>query len=89
MQYTLRPDLFSDFSVIKVNALPGRSYFIPYPLSARPETIPATQRRYRSPLVRCLNGKWDFRYFADPNALGQTIDTDRMMLQSIDVPSVW
>ncbi|MBO4388698.1 MAG: hypothetical protein J5785_04595 [Spirochaetales bacterium] len=89
MQYTLRPDLFSDFSVIKVNALPGRSYFIPYPLSARPETIPATQRRYRSPLVRCLNGKWDFRYFADPNALGQTIDTDRMMFGSIDVPSVW
>ena len=69
MQYRLQGQYYSDFNTIDVDRLPGRSYFIPYPSRAAQEGIPLLEKRYRSALVKCLNGDWDFNYYDNPNDL--------------------
>ena len=89
MQYKLQSQHYSDFNTIDVNRLPGRSYFIPYPDRASAESVPLLEKRYKSPMVRCLNGDWDFNYYDDPNDLPLEFDSDKMQFGRIDVPSVW
>jgi beta-galactosidase/beta-glucuronidase len=89
MQYRLQDRYYSDFDIIDVNRLTGRSYFIPYPSREDLTGIPLTEKRYRSPLVKCLNGNWDFNYYDDPNDLPLEFDSDELTFGTIDVPSVW
>ena len=89
MQYKLQSQYYSDFSTIDVNRLDGRSYFIPYPSRKAEQGIPLDEKRYRSPLVKCLNGDWDFNYYDDPNELPLEFDSDNLEFGKIDVPSVW
>ncbi len=89
MRYNLQSRHYSDFNTIDVNRLPGRSYFIPYASRTEQEGVPLTEKRYRSSLVRCLNGEWDFNYYDDPNTLPQSFDSDNLEFGKIDVPSVW
>ena len=89
MQYRLQGQYYSDFNTIDVNRLPGRSYFIPYPSRAAQEGIPLLEKRYRSALVKCLNGDWDFNYYDNPNDLPSEFDSDSLEFGKIDVPSVW
>ena len=89
MKYRLQDSYYSDFRTIDVNRLPGRSYFIPYPSRSSLEGIGLPEKRYRSPLVKCLNGDWDFRYYNDPKDLPLEFDSDTIDFGKIDVPSVW
>ena len=89
MKYNLQSQYYSDFNTIDVNRLPGRSYFIPYASRAEQEGVPLTEKRYRSSLVKCLNGNWDFKYYNDPKDLSLALDTDSVEFDTIDVPSVW
>ena len=89
VQYRLQSRYYSDFSTIDVNRLPGRSYFIPYPSRKALEGIPLDEKRYRSPLVKCLNGQWDFNYYDNPNELPLVFESSELQFGKIDVPSVW
>ena len=89
MHYNLQDRYYSDFETIDVNRLPGRSYFIPYPSRESLEGVPLLEKRYRSPLVKCLNGEWDFNYYDDPKTLPLEFESDGLSFGKIDVPSVW
>ncbi len=89
MQYRLQSQYYSDFSTIDVNRLEGRSYFIPYPSRKAQKGISLDEKRYKSPMVRCLNGGWDFNYYDDPNELPLEFESDELTFGKIDVPSVW
>ena len=89
MRYRLQDRYYSDFRTIDVNRLPARSYFIPYPSREALEGVGPLEKRYRSPLVRCLNGDWDFIYYNDPKDLPLEFDTVALPFGKIDVPSVW
>ncbi|MBP5551920.1 MAG: hypothetical protein J6X41_00890, partial [Spirochaetales bacterium] len=89
MQYRLQSRYYSDFNTIDVERLPGRSYFIPYPSRKDLEGVPLLEKRYRSSLVKCLNGDWDFNYYDNPNDLPSEFDSDDLEFGKIDVPSVW
>ena len=89
MQYRLQSRYYSDFNTIDVERLPGRSYFIPYPSRKDLEGVPLLEKRYRSSLVKCLNGDWDFNYYDNPNDLPSEFDSDSLEFGKIDVPSVW
>ena len=89
VQYRLQSRYYSDFGTIDVNRLPGRSYFIPYPSRKALEGISLDEKRYRSPLVKCLNGQWDFNYYDNPNELPLVFESSELQFGKIDVPSVW
>lgn len=69
MQYTLNTSNYHTFPVFEVNKLPPRSYFIPYPARPEADAVSLTEKRYRSPKVRCLNGLWDFKFYPRPAEL--------------------
>lgn len=89
MKYSLRSQYYSDFSTIDINRLPARSYFVPYPDRQSQKDVSIVSKRYGSPLVRCLNGNWDFAYFNDPKDLPEQLNTDAVKFDSLDVPSCW
>lgn len=89
MQYTLNTANYHTFSTFEVNKLPPRSYFIPYPDRAAADAVTPKQKRYASPKVICLNGMWDFKFYPRPAELPQTLDTDAVDFDRIDVPSCW
>ena len=89
MKIRLNQRNYHDFSVYEANKLPGRSYFIPYPSRGEADKVSPKEKRYRSPKVQCLNGDWDFRFYPVPSQLPDTLDTDQVKFDSIDVPSCW
>lgn len=89
MKIRLNQRNYHDFSVYEANKLPGRSYFIPYPSRGEADKVSLKEKRYRSPKVQCLNGDWDFRFYPVPSQLPDTLDTDQVKFDSIDVPSCW
>ena len=89
MLYKVNKTNYCDFSVYEVNRLEPRSYFIPYPDRAQADAVSGREKRYASPKVKCLNGDWDFKFYARPAELPDVIDTDRIEFDSIDVPSCW
>lgn len=89
MQYTLNTSNYHTFPVFEVNKLPPRSYFIPYPARPEADAVSLTEKRYRSPKVRCLNGLWDFKFYPRPAELPRQLDTDQIKFATIDVPSCW
>ena len=87
MRYVLDRAAYCDAGVIAENRLPARSYFIPYP--DRAEAVPAARRRYESPLVRCLSGEWDFRFYPRPAELPDVLDTETVAWDRVAVPGCW
>ncbi|HIY51338.1 MAG TPA: hypothetical protein IAA43_05320 [Candidatus Olsenella avicola] len=87
MRYVLDRAAYCDAGVIAENRLPARSYFIPYP--DRAEAVPAARRRYESPLVRCLSGEWDFRFYPRPAELPDVLDTEAVAWDRVAVPGCW
>lgn len=70
---------YEDLSVVRVNTMPNRAYYVPSPADC-PNEDKADNRR-----ILMLNGKWDFRYFSSVSEFSFTPDfTDK-----IDVPSNW
>ena len=89
MKYQINKTNYHDFSVMEVNKLPGRSYFIPYPDRGQADAVTLKEKRYRSPKVLCLNGAWDFRFYPDPKELPDVLDTDIVTFDQVSVPGCW
>ena len=89
MKYLLNKNNYHDFSVYQINRLPARSYFIPYPTREKADAVKPKEKRYRSSKVQCLNGMWDFKFYAKPAELPEVLDTDQVSFEPIDVPACW
>jgi len=89
MRYRINKTNYCDFSVFEDNKLAPRSYFIPYPDRKSADEASGRDKRYKSPKVICLNGDWDFRFYARPSVLPDILDTDNGKWDKIDVPSCW
>ena len=89
MKYRINKTNYCDFSIYRVNQLEPRSYFIPYPDRASADAVTGREKRYSSPLVRCLNGTWDFKFYPLPAEIPDILDTDNTEFDTIDVPSCW
>ena len=89
MKYRINKSNYHEFNTYKINKLPSRSYFIPYPERQLADSVSAGNKRYRSPKVMCLNGKWDFRFYPLPAELPDILDTSEIEWDRIDVPSCW
>ena len=68
-------------SVLHLGTLDNRSYFVPF--ESAQAALEGT--RQRSARFLCLNGTWDFAYFARFCDVPEVIDYDR----TLPVPSVW
>ena len=89
MEYQINKSNFSSFDVMELNKLAARSYFIPYPDRASCDAVSLKEKRYASPKAICLNGKWDFCFYPNPNDLPDTADTEKISFDQIDVPACW
>lgn len=89
MRYELDKVDYADARVLEANRLPGRSYFVPYPDRASAEAVTAGRRRYESPLVRCLSGEWDFRFYPRPAELPDVLETETVAWDRVAVPGCW
>ena len=89
MKYCLRNKNYCTFETFEKNKLPPRSYFIPFSEKEKALAAEVTTARYRSDLVTCLSGEWDFRFYKDPKTLEEEFDTDKLPFDKISVPSVW
>ena len=75
MKYRINKSNYYDFNTFKINKLPPRSYFIPYPDREQADCVAGKDKRYRSPKVVCLNGDWDFRFYPHPADIPDILDT--------------
>ena len=89
MKYNLNCSCYCDGSIYEVNKLPARSYFIPYPNRAFADAVSLHDKRYNSPMVECLNGQWDFRFYPRPAELPDVLDTNTVDWDKIAVPGCW
>ena len=89
MKYTLNTSNYHTFEIFEVNKLPGRSYFIPYPTRETANAVSPKEKRYRSEKVICLNGDWDFKFYAHPADLPAVLDTDTVAFDRMPVPDCW
>ncbi len=87
MYYHIEQHNYHDFAVIEKNKLSPRSYFIPFATREEADAVSLREKRYASSRVKCLNGKWDFKFFPDPSKMPENIDTDIMPFEKIPVPS--
>ena len=63
MIYRFRHDKYNDFSVFEENKLAPRAYFIPFRSKKECDNVKYYEERYKSGMVRCLSGEWDFLYY--------------------------
>ncbi len=89
MHYKLHHSLCGDFNTFEVNKLKPRSYFIPFANRKEADGVSLLEKRYKSPYVKVLNGRWDFAYFDNPNELSSSLDTTTMKFDQLEVPSCW
>ena len=89
MRYRINKEHYCDFNTFSINELTPRSYFIPYPDRASADAVSGRDKRYSSPLVKCLNGDWDFKFYARPSEIPDVLDTNNTAFDKIDVPSCW
>ena len=89
MKYRINKTNYCSFDTISINELQPRSYFILYPDRASSDAASGKAKRYSSPMVKCLNGDWDFRFYPLPAEIPDVLDTDNTDFDKIDVPSCW
>ncbi len=89
MKYQINKSNYHTFELYEVNKLAPRSYFIPYPDRETADSVSLREKRYRSPMVQCLNGDWDFRFYPRPAELPDVLDTEEIAWDCLDVPSCW
>ena len=87
MKYQIDQNNYCTFKIYEREKLPGRSYFVPYPDRAAADAVSPKEKRYASEKVVCLNGEWDFKFYARPAEVPHTLDTDKVRFDRIDVPS--
>lgn len=89
MKYRIEQSNYYNGSVYEINKLAARSYYIPYPDKASADRVSTSEKRYQSPMVLCLNGEWDFRFYPRPAELPDVLDTDCIEWEKIAVPGCW
>jgi len=89
VKYVLRSEYYNDGKCFEVNKLPARSYFIPYPERAAADAVSPGEKRYSSPMVKCLNGDWDFKFYPLPGEQPEELDTDCVNWEKFAVPGCW
>ena len=89
MQYAIDRSHYHDFGIVSLNKLPPRSYFIPFETKAQADSAALKEKRYVSPKVQCLNGKWDFAFYPRPAEIPAVFDTEKVSFDTIDVPACW
>ena len=89
MKYQINTSNYHTFSTYEVNKLPARSYFIPYPDRVEADAVGPKEKRYKSSKVICLNGSWDFRFYQKPANMPESLETDQIDFDKIDVPACW
>ena len=89
MRYVIDKSAYCDAKVFEEHRLPARSYFIPFPDRASADAVAPARRRYESSLVRCLSGKWDFRFYPRPAELPDVLDTEAVSWDQVAVPGCW
>ena len=89
MEYRFNTTNYASFEMIQDNVLPSRSYFIPYSSKEKMEGMPLLKKRYSSDKVEVLNGRWDFRFYKDPNEMPAVFKTEEIAFDKVSVPSCW
>ncbi len=89
MIYNLSNDFYNEFSCFADNALPPRSYFIPFKDRVTCQNTTYLDERYESGMVKVLNGKWDFAFYSKISDMPLQIDTDELKFDSVKVPGCW
>ncbi|MBQ6313970.1 MAG: hypothetical protein IJI11_00030 [Mogibacterium sp.] len=89
MLYTVNKYNYHDFDSIQIGTLEPRSYFISYPDREGADAVSGAEKRYKSSKVICLNGDWDFKFYPRPADLPDSLNTDTLIFDKIDVPSCW
>ena len=89
MLYRINRDNYHRFDVMEINKLPQRSYFIPFENREQADRPGLLEKRYASPKVTCLNGVWDFKFYAQPGQVPQVLDTEEVSFDAMDVPTCW
>ena len=89
MKYRIDRENYHSFDVAHKNKLPPRSYFIPFESRQQADDAGLLEKRYVSPKVTCLNGLWDFRFYPQPSQMPEEFDTEKVIFDTIDVPSCW
>ncbi len=87
MNYKWKLNNYCDFSVFEKGRLAPRNYFVPYPDRDSAKDIDIKDYRYKSSLVRILNGDWDFKFYPNPNDFPTEADPKDIAWDKIDVPS--
>ena len=89
MIYNLSNDFFNDFNCYEDNALPPRSYFVPFKDRASLDKTTYLDERYESSLLKVLNGKWDFAFYEKISDMPLELDTESVKFDSVKVPGCW
>lgn len=89
MKYEINRNNYADFDVQEINKRAPRAYYIPYSSFAKLSKTPLNKERFSSEQVRKLSGQWDFKYYSKSSLLPKTFNSNRVMFESIQVPSTW
>ena len=89
MIYRFRHDKYNDFSVFEENKLAPRAYFIPFRSKKECDNVKYYEERYKSGMVRCLSGEWDFLYYKQVDDVPLAIDSYFQKFDKIAVPGCW
>lgn len=89
MNYSVKRNLHTDFSVFQQNKLAPRSWFIPFQCVEELEKTDYKNERFSSGRVEFLSGEWDFAYFEKLSLVPENFDTESQKFDKITVPCTW
>ena len=89
MDYKIKRNLHTDFSIFEENKLPGRSYFIPFSNETELNGSDYKNERYKSDRVVMLSGEWDFSYFSKLSEVPYPFNSENAKYDKITTPSTW
>ncbi len=89
MKYIINRANFRQFDIAEIGKLSPRAYFIPYPSKDLLCEQNVLTERYNSPMVKILNGEWDFKYYEKDMLIPNEFYTDRVKFDKVKVPSTW
>ncbi len=89
MKYIIDKSNHCDFKIFEDGRLSPRAYGIPHSKKRDAQKADYKTQRYESDMVTVLSGKWDFKYYKKKSKLPNTIDTQKIKFDEIDVPCTW
>ncbi len=85
---TERPD-WNNPQCVERNRFPRHAYLVQFPDQQTCEEAIENNRRYLSPSIHMLNGRWDFKLFDAIQQMPDNIFAYRSGFDTIEVPSSW